>query len=235
MRRILTILASAAVLVAGLGTFTPASAADPIFGRLVDAVAPSHPAASGMVVKLRTVTASGPGTVVATDTTDGDGLFQLDPGSSTDDEFYVQVLPGNWQGGWVGPGDSGTQDYVQPAPRYARTYGPGDHIGSIFANPAFIRGVIVNAATGHPISGVTVKARSHNDGWTPEGSDVTSSTGVFRIDGISCEDDCYLKVDGSARRYETGYRACNAQVVPTWGEACASPIGRIGKVFLQHL
>ena len=41
--------------------------------------------------------------------------------------------------------------------------------------------------------------------------------------------------ESSARGFETGYRACNATVVETWGEACASPIGRIGKVRLDRL
>jgi hypothetical protein len=235
MRRILTSIAAGCLLVAGLGTITPASASDPIFGRLLDGSTAAHPAAAGMVVKLRTVTAGGPGAVVATDTTDGDGYFQLDPGSSTADEFYIQVVPGTWQGGWVGQDEGGGPEVVQPAPRFARTYGAGDHLGNVFANPAFIRGVVVNAATGNPVAGVTVRARSHNDVWTFEGSDVTDSHGNFRVDGISCEDDCYLKIDGSARDFETGYRACNAKVVPTWGEACASPIGRIGRVRLDHL
>lgn len=124
---------------------------------------------------------------------------------------------------------------MQPGPGYARTYGPGDHIGNICDNPAYIRGLVVNAATGNPVSGVYVTARSHTDTWALEGSAYTNSSGVFRVTGITCEDDCYLKVNGCARSYETGYRACNAQIVPSWDDACGSPIGRIGKVFLQHL
>jgi len=235
MRRLTTLLVASALLLLGLGAVSPASASDPIYGRLLDGVASSHPAASGMTVQLRTVTPTGPGSVVATDVTNSGGYFQLDPGISPDDEYYVQVLPGNWQGGWVGPNEAGGQAYVQPAPRFGRTYGPGDHIGSIWANPAYIRGVVVNAATGNPVAGVHVTARSYNDTWTFEGSDDTDSNGVFRVPGISCEDDCYLRVNGSARGFETGYRACNATVVETWGEACASPIGRIGKVRLDRL
>lgn len=235
MRRLATTLVVSALLLLGLGAVTPASAADPIYGRLQDGVAAGHPAASGMTVQLRKVTATGPGAVVASDVTNSGGYFQLDAGAMPDDEYYVQVVAGNWQGGWVGPNEGGGQEYVQPAPRYARTYGPGDHIGSIFANPAFIRGVVVNASTGNPVAGVHVTARSFNDTWAFEGSDDTNSNGVFRVAGIACEDDCYLRINGSAKSYETGYRACDATVVATWGDACASPIGRIGKVRLDHL
>ena len=77
--------------------------------------------------------------------------------------------------------------------------------------------------------------RDANDDLAVEGSDTTDSNGVFRVTGITCEDDCYLRMNGSARSFEVGYRACNATVVATWGDACASPIGRIGKVRLDHL
>jgi hypothetical protein len=93
MRRLTTLLVASALLLLGLGAVTPASASDPIYGRLLDGVASSHPAASGMTVQLRTVTSTGPGSVVATDVTNSGGYFQLDPGSSPDDEYYVQVLP----------------------------------------------------------------------------------------------------------------------------------------------
>ena len=234
MRRLAVIVVSGCLLVAGLGTFSPASATASVFGRLVDGVAAGHPAAPGMTVKLRTVTGGGPGTVVDTDVTDSSGAFQLNPGSSTDDEFYVQVMPGNWQGGYVGSNGGGA-DVVQPTASAARTYGPGNHIGSIWANPAYIRGVVVDAATGHPVSGIYVTARDANDDLAVEGSDTTDSNGVFRVTGITCEDSCYLKLNGTGRSYEVGFRGCHGIVVATWGEACASPIGRIGKVRLHHL
>ncbi len=235
MRRVFALLAFSSLVVAGLGAWSPASATDQIYGRLVDAVAATHPGASGMTVRLLTVTAGGPGTVVASDVTDSNGYFQLDPGPSPDDEYYVRVVPGNWQGGWVGPDAGGGPEYVQPSPGYAATYGPGAHLGNIYDNPAYIRGIVVNAATGHPVSGVHVTAKDANDSMAVEGSDDTNSSGVFRVTGITCEDSCYLKVNGTSRGYEVGFRACDATVVPTWGAACASPIGRIGKVRLDHL
>lgn len=176
------------------------------------------------------------GVVVDTDVTDGSGLFQLNPGSSTAGAFSVQVLPGTWQGGWVGTDDGGSpQEFVQPALRYADPYAPGDHIGNIWANPAYIRGVVVDAATGNPVSGIYVTARDSADDLAVEGSDTTDSRGVFRVTGITCEDSCYLKLNGTGRGYEVGFRSCGGGVVATWGEACASPIGRIGKVRLDHL
>jgi len=229
MRRPLALLVAASLALLTLGAVAgpPAAvAADPLTGRLIDATG-AHPAVQGATVRLRTVTASGPGTVVDTDVTDSDGRFALDAGSSPDDEFYVQVVAGVYQGGWVGGG------YVQPTPAYAVTYGPHEAIGKILALPAFIRGVLVNSVTGNPVRDVRVTARSANDLKQIEGGDTTGLRGVFRINGLECEDDCYLKVNGAPQGYEVGFRACNAQVVPTWGAACASPIGRIGKVFLD--
>ena len=101
------------------------------------------------------------------------------------------------------------------------------------ALPAFIRGRIVDSANGHAVRGVKVTARSANDVTQVEGADTTNRNGVFVITGLECEDDCYLKANGSDRGYETGFRACNAQVVADWGDACGSPIGKIGKVFLD--
>lgn len=43
-----------------------------------------------------------------------------------------------------------------------------------------------------------------------------------------------MRIGGAARGYEIGYWARNGSVVPTWDETCASPIGRIGKVRLDH-
>ncbi|MDP2774207.1 MAG: carboxypeptidase-like regulatory domain-containing protein [Nocardioides sp.] len=231
MRRLLALIAAASLALMTLAAVAgpPAAvAADPLTGRLVDATG-AHPAVQGATVRLRTVTASGPGAVVDTDVTGSDGRFALDAGASPDDEYYVQVVPGVYQGGYVGGG------WVQPNPGYAVTYDPHASIGRILANPAFIRGVLVNSANGKRVAGVKVTARSANHILQVEGSDYTGRAGVFRINGLECEDDCYLKVHGRPQGYEVGFRGCSAQVVPTWGAACASPIGRIGRVFLDRL
>jgi hypothetical protein len=68
-----------------------------------------------------------------------------------------------------------------------------------------------------------------------DAADTTDSNGVFRVEPLTCEDCNALKFNGAARGYETGFRDCTAHVVPAWPDACASPIGRIGKVFIQHL
>ncbi|GAA4714279.1 hypothetical protein GCM10023349_36820 [Nocardioides conyzicola] len=203
----------------------PAQAASPLTGRLVDSMGSG--AVAGQTVRLRTVTGSGPGAVVDTDVTNSAGKFALDAGASPDDEYYVQVVPGRFQGGYVGDG------WVQPSAADAMTYGAHAALGKIRANPAYIRGVIVNAKTKKPVRGIKVAARSMNDGWQTEGTDVTNRAGVFTITGLECEDDCYLKVNGAAKGYEIGYRACNGGVVADWGDACASPIGSIGKVRLE--
>jgi hypothetical protein len=219
-------LLSIALVVVALGAIgTPAAdAADPLTGRLVDSTG-SHPAVAGATVRLRTVTDSGPGAVVDTDTTSASGVFSLDAGASPDDEYYVQVLPGDYQGGYVG----GSPKYVQPTAGGAGTYAAHAHLGQVRANPAFIRGVLIDSVTHDPVRGVKVTSRSDNDITQVEGSDVTDRHGVFRITGLECEDDCYLKFNGGAA-HETGFRACNGGVVADWGDACASPIGRIGTV-----
>jgi hypothetical protein len=98
----------------------------------------------------------------------------------------------------------------------------------------FIRGTVVNSVTKNPVRGVTVTVRKHG-AVTVDDTDVTNADGVFRLDVLTCEDDCALRINGSAKGYETGFRACNAQVVPSWGAACGSPLGRIGRVFLDKL
>jgi hypothetical protein len=229
MRRRTSVISVLAVLATLTLAPLPAQAADPLTGRLVDAVG-SGPV-SGQTVRLRVLDGGDPGAVVDTAVTNAQGRFSLDAGPSPEDEYFVQVVPGRFQGGYVG----GAPKWVQPNVGYAATYGAHATLGSIRANPAFIRGVIVNATTKKPVRGVKVAARSMNDGWQTEGSDTTNRAGVFTVTGIECEDDCYLKVNGSAQDYEVGYRACNGGVVATWGDACASPIGSIGKVRLDHL
>lgn len=232
MRRLLASL-SVSLFAAGLtlvGGVPGAEAASPVTGKLVDATG-VHPAVAGATVRLRTVTEDGPGSVVASDVTASDGTFALDAGASPDDEYYVQVVAGTYQGGFVG----GDPEYVQPGPAFAMTFGPHAAIGKILANPAFISGIVVNSVTKKPVPAVKVAARSHNDTWQTEGTAFTSRLGTFTISGLECEDDCYLKVDGSTKSYEIGYRACNATIVADWRDACASPIGKIGKVRLDKV
>ncbi len=224
--------AVAALVLTGLSQIPAANAADPLTGRLVDGTVGSHPGVANMTIQLREVTSSGVGPVVDSDVTNSTGAFSLDAGPSPDDEYYVRVVAGNYQGGYVG---GASPAVVQPTPGFATTYGPHAHVGPVWANPAFIRGIVVNAATGNPVAGARVTSRDSADITTVEGLDVTNSNGVFRVTGITCEDSCALKINGSSIGYETGFRACGGTVVATWGAACASPIGRIGNVRLDRL
>ena len=215
------------LLALGLSAVTaPASAAGHVTGRLVDSE--SGAAVKGQTVRLRPIDdGGGPGAVIDTATTSDTGHFDLDSGSNPADEYYVQLVAGRYQAGYLG------DEFVQPL-AFAQTFGAPSDTGTVKALPAFIRGTVVNAKTLNPVAAVRVTARSQDEITEVDGADTTNSKGVFEITGLRCEDDCYLRLNGSTVGYESGYRACNAQVVPTWSAACASPIGRIGRVFLQR-
>ncbi|HET7195956.1 MAG TPA: hypothetical protein VFI99_13295 [Nocardioides sp.] len=233
MRRALAAFLSACLAAFALLAVSPsAQAADPITGRLVNGHAGTPaPAVAGMTVEL-VESATGPtGAAVASAVTDADGLFSLDPGTSTAAKFFVRAVAGEYQAGWVG----GNPRWLQRDSAFANKFVPGTDLGNVRAIPAFIRGVVVNSVTKKPLAGVTVTARSQDAIKEVDGIDETNAEGVFRINGLTCEDDCYLKINGSAKGYETGFRDCNAQVVATWPAACASPLGRIGRVFLDRL
>jgi len=227
-------LVAASALTAGaLAGSSPAAAAGLLKGKLASS-ADTDLFLPGATVSLRTVTETGPGTVVDTDTSDADGRFALDAGPTPDDEYYVEVTLAQYRHGFVG-GPPGDVNYVQFDAGFASTYSPDANLGKVLVVPAFIRGVLVNPATGRRVPNVKVAARSDNDASQFEGSDTTNANGVFKIKGIECEDDCYLKFAGSPQGYENGFRACPGTVVATFADACASPLGNIGKVRIDHL
>ena len=235
MRRSLAVLLSACLTALALLAVSPsAQAADPITGRLVNGHAgtPAPPVA-GMTVELYESIGGEPGpTAVTTDVTAADGTFSLDPGTSTAARFFVHAVANvDYQAGWVG----GDPRWLQRDSAFANRFLPATNLGTVRAIPAFIRGVVVNSVTKRPVAGVTVTARSQDAIKEVDGIDETNAEGVFRINGLTCEDDCYLKINGSAKGYQTGFRDCNAQIVATWPAACASPLGRIGRVFLDRL
>jgi hypothetical protein len=239
MRRLVSLLPATAAVCLSLTSFSgvpTANAASPVTGRLVDSTVASNPGVPNMTVRLRKVTEDGPGNVVDSAVTASDGSFSLDAGSAPDDEYYVQVVAGTFQGGWVGGEGASGPDWVQPSPGAAVTYAPGTAIGRIMALPAFVRGKVVNASSGNPVRGITVRMTEGNDLSTVHGSDVTNSNGVFRIGGLSGEDNFGLHVDGSAKDFETGwYNDFTHEVVGTWGAAAAAPLGKIGRVKLDKL
>ena len=124
-------------------------------------------------------------------------------------------------------------NFVQPTISDAKTYGPHADLGKVWALPAFVRGIVVDSATGAPVQGVFASMRDVGDLNTIVGSDTTNANGVFRIYGLEGE-DFGLKINGSAKGYETGWVGCTNQVWPTWGEACGAPLGKAGKIFLDQ-
>ena len=220
---------------AGVTGLPAANAATPLTGRLVDSTSAANPGVPNMTVRLVTVTSGGgAGVVVDTDVTGPNGFFALDAGPSPDPQYFVQVLPGNFQGGWVGGSGTSGMDWVQPTFGDADTYGPHDGIGSVQALPAFVRGTVIDQGTGIPVQGVTVRMTEGSDLTIVYGSDVTNANGVFRIGGLSGEDNFGLRVNGSAQGYEVGwFNGFSHEVVPTWGEATAAPLGKAGKVKIE--
>lgn len=240
MKRLLVVLLGLAAALAALTAVPATSSAGsssraaqaapaPITGRLVydfDAVRP----ASGVRVELR----SGPGgTLIGASTTDSEGRFSVvRTGPLPAGGSYVRVVGNNWvQGGIVG-GDSSPR-YVQPSFAYGRRYADGTALGRVWALPSFIRGQVVDAATLAPVAGARVNLRRAVDN-VRVGTVLTASNGSFRIHPIRGE-DFNLQVNGLEVGHELGYRACNAQLVPTIGEACGSPIGYIGRVYADAL
>lgn len=240
MKRLLVALLGLAAALAALTAVpatssagTPARAAQaapaPITGRLVYDFDDVRPAA-GVRVELR----SGPGgTIIGSTTTDSEGRFSVvRTGPLPAGGSYVRVVGDNWvQGGIVG-GNSSPR-YVEATFAFARRYADGTALGRVWALPSFVRGQVVDAATLAPVAGARVNLRRASDN-VRVGTVLTASNGSFRIYPVQGE-DFNLQVNGLAVGHELGYRACNAQLVPTIGEACGAPIGYIGRVYADAL
>lgn len=229
MRRLLASLTVSVLIAAGLAAVpAPSSAAPSITGRLIDAT--TGDPVSGVTVRLRMPPAdgAGPGAVFATDTTGPGGAFSL--AARSGGRYYVQVVAGRYQGGYVG----GQPRYAQPGLADAGSYPPGAPLGKVRVDPAFIRGVVVDATTKKPVRGAKVTARTYSDPSEVESVDTTDRAGRFTLTGIRFEDDGFLKINGAGVRHETGYVACDRSVVATFEQACASPLGVIsGKIRLD--
>lgn len=227
MRRLLALLVTA-VLGLGLASFAPPAGhalAPVITGRLIDP-STDRPVA-GVTVRLHVETPEGE--VVSTAETDAGGEFDLAAVGDPEDRFVVEVVAGTLQAGYVKRYESFVLvDWT----RYSR-WDAGDDIGDIVGIPAYLKGKVVNARTGNAVGGVRVTLREavSNDVVAVATS---NSLGRFTMTGIEGE-DFNLKLQGTAVGYETGYRACNAQIVPTIGQACGSPLGQIGRLFLERL
>lgn len=232
MRRMTVLLASLVLVLTGLLAVPgpPASAADPLRGRVIDNVT-GNPV-GGVTMSLHRLTSgSGVGARIDRTTTSADGTFSLDAGDDPDEEFYVVLEAGELQGGVVG----GAPAYVHPSAEYATTFGRGSRLGKIFALPAYIKGRLVDADTGRPVRKARVTARVSPRNGVVVAGDVTNKKGRFTVRPVACEGECVLHARGRPLGYENGFRACNAQIVATVGAACASPIGRIGRVFVESV
>jgi hypothetical protein len=80
--------------------------------------------------------------------------------------------------------------------------------------PSYVRGTVVNAASGNSVRNLKVSLRDAGNLPHIVGSDYTDSRGKFRIDGIQGE-DFGLRFAGRDRGFETGWLACNRSVVRT--------------------
>lgn len=239
MKRLLVVLLGLAAALVALAAVPSTSSASsptraaqaapaPLTGQIVDYV--NNIPAAGVRVELR----SGPGgTLIGSTTANSLGRFSVvRTGPLPAGGVYVRVVGNNWvQSGIVG--GTGSPKWVQPSYSYGRRYADGTALGRINATPSFIRGQIVDADTTAPVAGARVNLRRAVDN-VRVGTVLTASNGTFRIYPIRGE-DFNLQVNGLAVGYELGYRSCFAQLVPTIGEACGSPIGYIGRVYADAL
>jgi hypothetical protein len=230
MRRSIAVLVLAVVAALFQAAAPPqasAGAAAAIVGRVVQYGGDPMPRTT---VRLYEDDGGAPGALVDTVSTDSDGNFTLSP--TVDAEHWVEVVRNNRvQGGFVRDRTTGPS-YVQFDVAYATSVPPGTNLGRVLAAPSFISGRVVNAANGNRLRGITVSTRDVLALATVLDSDVTDATGFFRIPIFG--EDFGLRVNGRTRGFENGWRACNGTVVRTWGAACQSPIGRIGKVRLDR-
>lgn len=209
----------------------PATLVDPdIVGQVVD-VTTMDPV-GGTVLRLHQDSGGSPGAVVDTATTGSDGTFSLTPGAS-DATYWVEVVRNaKVQGGYVSDSADGPS-YVQFDVANATAVEPSTHLGRVLDAPSFISGTVVNAANGNRLRGIVVSTRDVTALGTVLQSDTTDTNGFFRVPIWG--EDFGLRLNGHARGFETGWRGCAGGVVPTWGAACQSPIGKIGKTRMDHL
>ena len=231
MRRSLGLLLALLVTVCGLAVAAapPGQAADPLTGRLVST--DGGGGVAGQTVRLRRLADGGaPGAVVATDTTDAEGRFSLDAGEPTQDEYYVQVGPGSHQGGYVG----GSPRSSSPAPTTPR---PGDRTTSSARCAPTPASSAACWSTRRP-SGRSAGSGSRGAPRAEKAADtdVTDRAGeVRRIATCRARTtaSCASAVARAATRTATA--PATAGWSPTWGDACASPLGRVGRVRIQRL
>lgn len=235
MRRIVSVFVLA-VLAALLHAVAPpqAAAGTAITGQVIQYGGDAMP---NTTVRLHIDDGGAPGAVVDTTTTNATGQFTLSP--TTDAAHWVEVVRNSRvQGGYVRDRAEGPSivefDVANAAP-----VAPGTALGRVLVAPSFISGVVVNAATGNRLRGINVSTRHVTALGTVLNADTTDTNGFFRIPIWG--EDFGLRVNGTARGFENGWLACRragatgSPVVATWGAACQSPIGRVGRINLDRV
>lgn len=163
---------------------------------------------AGVKVRLRALTRSGPGGVVATDLTDEAGAFRL-VGGSTTASYYVEIMAGEFQHGWAG---GYRPRYWQSNLEDADLFKGGATLGTVHPTPAFVRGTMIDAATKKGVRGVKITYTTF--GSSSGLSAYSRRNGSFEITGISGGEDGAMKFAGAAVGYENGVWSCAATVVP---------------------
>lgn len=203
-----------------------AQAAPNITGKLRDLT--NGVPVAGQTIRLRANEGGVPGEILQSVVTNSVGDFAVTPPFAAR-KYFLQLVAGDYQGGYLG---HDSQSFVRLGEE-PQLWDPGTDLGSVHAYPAFMRGTVVNAATGQRVRGVVVTAR---DVVTLEvlEQDTTNSNGVFVMTGLN-RDEYAVKLNGSSVGYETGFLGCAHGVVPAWGDACSYGTGKIGKARLDHL
>jgi hypothetical protein len=170
----------------------------------------------------------GVGKVVATDEVDPlTGQFVL---PALEGPVCVQVVSStpDWQSGWLWPeymsGDPTWASYVQRvAPPVCNVTGPVD-LGMIQLLSGEASGQVVDAVTGEPVVGATVRY-DPADASAPPYSAVTGSDGRYSMTGLDF-DEYSVKV--TAKKYVGGYLGNMCVLYSTHGDAANWGTGVIG-------
>jgi hypothetical protein len=233
--------------IGGLGALAPAAvAADAVTGTIVheaqpavwnDVTDPDTGETTSVLVSppvyepvMATVVAYGPGQgggsakVVASVVTDPDGTFSIQ-GLTTN--VYLQVVPvsASWQSGWLWveymANDPGFASYVQRTAPAVFDVTPSADLGMIQLQSSLASGRVVDAVTGDPIAGATVRY-DPIEGGRKSFSAMTDSSGAYQFTGLDYEE---YAVRVSARRYVGGYLGYDNLLYGSFGDAATWPMG----------
>jgi hypothetical protein len=183
-------------------------------------IPPSYEGVGGVAVNAYEQKSSGgPGRVVGSALTAGDGSFAVEALASTVC-LGIEPSDGLWQRGWywsVGYPDPLVADLLRfwsDPPDVCDVPATAD-LGRVQLMSAVATGRVVSAASGLPLRGAVVRYDPYALPAVTV-SAVTDSDGYYRIAGLDYE-EYHIRV--SARRYQTGYVGFECQVFKSMGEA----------------